>query len=261
MKPPRAVLNLVLVLLVVGLVGGAIVASSGGSSSPAPPSPAQPSATAFADAYIAYLDGLESATALTGATSEVTAIARQGGSIPPPSRAGRLRVIAVRLRGVGGAPTAAATIEATDRRHALQASVGLRFAAGAWRVVSLVPPDFATILAGRTGAAPRTPLALRRAAARFALAYVDYMEGASRRLPSTGATIVHQIDQRQDPLAGIAPTRVRASLISLRFGAPQGAVRSATAVIADRGRHSVTFVLSRTATSWRPAAFVQGVGG
>lgn len=241
---------LVLAGLVALLVVVATVSSRGasGAASAATPS-AQPTAVAFARAYVSYLDGRLTADQLTAATPQAQTMARSGGVIPARDRVGTLALRRVDFSGVHGATRAKASLVAGDRGHTLQAALSLAYIGGRWRVAYLVPPDLSTILA--PPAPPnRVPPAARGAAASFALAYADYREGVTRRLPGGLPFIRQQIASGHDPLAGIKPTRSRPRLISV-LALDQGNLTSVQATVVDRGRRiSFGFILERAAGRW-----------
>ncbi len=219
-----------------------------GASSPAPPS-ARPTAVAFAQAYVSYLDGRTTAGRLTASSPRVEAIARSGGVIPARDRDGALALTRVDFSAVRGASRAKASLVAGDRRHTLQALLSLAYLGGHWQVSDLVPPDLSTLLA--PPAPPnRVPRAARGAAARFALAYADYREGVTSRLPPGLAYIRRQIATGHDPLANIQATRSRPRLVSL-LALDQGELTSVQATVVDLGRRiSFGFILQRSGQRW-----------
>ena len=181
--------------------------------------------------------------------------------IPWSSRAGALSLTELKLAGVAGSSDAQALFAGRDRKHTYTAQISLAYTAGAWRVVDLVPPDLDVVLAPPP-APPLTPTAVRSAAAAFALAYADYVEGATRALPAGLPSIRGQITGGQDPLAGTAPTHVPAQLTKLEFAPVQGNVVGVTAVLSDAGRRlSATFDLERTGGRWHAWWFPEGATG
>lgn len=246
---------LVLSGAIVLLIVIAAVTFRGSSSSPPSPAPSgRPAALAFANSYAGFLDGRSPAAGLPSATTQVKALALSGGTIPAASRAGLLTVRRLRFSGVRGARYATAVMDASDRRHALQAALTLSYADGRWEVSYLVPPDLSTLYAQAAAPPPISP-AVRRAASNFTLAYVDYREHATRRLPPGLPFIRRQIAAGQDPLAGLTPTKERARLESIH-GLPQGSLTSVEAVASDHGRRiDFQFILERAGGLWEPWQF------
>ncbi len=261
MRRRRRSLDLLLALVLVAVLGAAVFVRQGTASSNlrSPPSP-RPVAVAFGSAYLRVLGGGLSAGALPDATARVRDIAAHAGAGAPWRFTGALALDAVRIRYVAHSRAAQVLLTGQDRVRSYPFDLGLNYGHGGWRVVYLVPPDVGTILApGRQ--APSTPAAVRRAAARFALAYADYRESATRLEPPGLPSIRGQIATGQDPLAGTQPTRIRASLRSLAFGPQEGDIVAVSAVLADSGtRPSFSFVLQRATGDWQAWDFPQAAG-
>lgn len=240
---------------IVLLIVIAAVTFRGTSSSPQSPVPSgRPAALAFANSYATFLDGRSPATALPAATSQVKALASSGGTIPTASRAGFLTVRRLRFSGVQGARYATAVMDASDRRHALQAALTLSYSDGRWEVSYLIPPDLSTLYAQAAAPPPISP-AVRRAASNFTLAYVDYREHVRHRPPAGLPLIQRQIAAGQDPLAGLAPTKGPARLDSIN-ALPQGSLTSVEAVASDHGRRiDFQFILERAGGHWQAWQF------
>jgi hypothetical protein len=104
--------------------------------------------------------------------------------------------------------------------------------------------------------------AIRRATTRFALAYADYREAATRTPPAAWPQLRSQITAGNDPLAQTAAQHSPARLRSLSFAPQQGDIAAATAVVSDRAsRLSFSFVMRRVAGTWQAWEFVQGTTG
>lgn len=248
-------------LVLAGLVGLLVVVAafsfSGGSggSGTAPPS-ARPSALAFAQAYVSYLDGRLTGGRLAAASDQVEAVASSGGVIPARDRDGVLSLRRLNFSGVQRAPRAKASLIAGDRRHTLQAVFTLAYLGGRWQVTYLVPPDLSTLLAPPPPPGVVSPAA-HRAAVRFALAYTALRDGAARRAPGGLPQIRQQIATGKDPLAGIPATRSVPRLVSLR-ALGQGTLTSVAVVVATGSRHrSFGFILQRGAGGWQVWQFPQ----
>jgi hypothetical protein len=156
---------------------------------------------------------------------------------------------------VAGAAQAQALVVGRDQRHEYSVEIDIRFLDGRWQVVYMIPPDLTTILAppART---PSTPAALRLAATRFALAYVDYREGATHALPPSLPAMRRQIKTGQDPLVATTPTQSGARLASLAVGPVADGAAAAQAVVVDAGaKLEVEFDLERTAAGWQAWGF------
>lgn len=243
-----------LALIVPVLAGLALVALRGSASSASTVAPsARPTATAFARAYVSFLNGRLAASALPDMTERSRALASSGGRVPVVYR-GQVVLRAVSFTGVLGATSASARVIARAGRHTLEAAFALGYTGGHWRLTHLVPPDFPTVFS--PPAPPvSVPPAARAAAQAFALAYVDYRTGARADAPAGLPTVERQIAADQDPLAATARTRAPAHLVRLQL-LPQGQLTAVDAVLAAGGRRlRFSLILEATGGGWQPWSF------
>lgn len=252
----RVRLDLLLGALAVLAVAAAILVQQGTASSQdlAPSSP-DSALTAFARAYVSYLDGRLPARSLPNASDRVRAIAGGSPPIPAVARRGALELAALRVTYVRGALSAQAAALGRDGAHTYGFTLDLRFANGEWQVSYLVAPDVYTITAApyRRPVAPRT---LRTAASTFALAYGAFREGARSAPPAGASTIEEQIAAGRDPLAGTAPSHAEPRLVAVAFGPAVGGVASATATLTDQGQKlQFDFDLREVAGGWQAWGF------
>jgi hypothetical protein len=251
-----------LALVVVIALAGVLVyhQTSATTTPPHPTSSPRHAAAAFGAAYLGVLGGSLPGSALPDTTAAIRAHAAGEARIPAGSRFGSLRLTSVQTRWVTGADVAQARIVGQDRRHTYPTDLDLTYAGGAWRVVALVPPDVATILA-RPHRPPAVAQPLSAAARAFALAYANYREGATIAAPPGLPPIQGQIHTGSDPLAQTQPTHVPANLDSLAFGPVEGNIVAASATLNDRGSALVfSFNLMRTGTQWRAWSFPETSG-
>ncbi len=257
MRARRIRLDLALALVVAMAVAAAALVHEGtaASSTATPGSPA-PVADAFSRAYLGYLDGGVALAALPDATSGVRSLGNE--QIPPAARSGPIRLTRLQLSHVAGAAEAEALVVGRDRHHKYSFEIDLRSVDGRWLVVYIVPPDLDTILA-RPAHVPAPPSALRLAASRFAVAYVDYREGATHTLPAALPVMRRQIQTGQDPLVATTPTRAAGRLASLVLGPVADGAVAAHAVVLDAGAQvPVEFDLEQTAAGWQAWGFPEG---
>jgi hypothetical protein len=258
----RTALNLGLGLVVLIALAGVLVYHHGSASSStaSPTTSPRAAAASFGAAYLRVLGGSQSGAGLPDTTASVRAHAAQAARIPAAYRSGPVRLSSVQTRWVTGADVAQARIVGRDHRHTYLIDLDLTYSAGGWRVVYVVPPDLATILAPPRHA-PTVAQPLRAAAHAFALAYANYREGASIAPPPGLPSIQGQIHAGSDPLAQTPPTHVPANLESLAFGPVQGNVVAASATLSDRGNPlSFSFNLMRTGSQWRAWSFPETSG-
>lgn len=265
----RVRLDLLLGVALLAVVAAALLYHQSAATPHAGPPKTSPrqAAAAFGAAYMQLLDG-RLADALPDASAAVRASAARGAYIPPPARAGALRLVSVQTRWVTGAVVAQARITGRDAKHTYPADLDLAYENGAWRVVYVTPPDVATILA--TPATPATPEAggahrpgppppppaITQAATRFALAYADYRERATATPPPALPTLSHQIQSGSDPLAQLQPSHAPATAESIAVGPPSGGVVAATATLSDRGAPvTFSFNLMHVGSQWRAWSF------
>ncbi|HEY1514959.1 MAG TPA: hypothetical protein VGF91_00990 [Solirubrobacteraceae bacterium] len=242
-------------LLAVGvvlLVASVFVFRDGSSSSQVPASP-QSVAEAFAGAYLRYLDGQIPLSQVPGADAGVLRTAN-GIVVPPRLREGQLTLVELKVTSVSGS-TATAVFGARDRRDFLPTAITLSRRGGGWEVVGLVPPDMS--LLDPTPKIPPAPSAAKTAASTFALAYVDYREGARHGAPVGLPLIAKQIASRQDPLAHIAATHTAARIDSLELGPVTNRTVAATAQLSDRGSSiTVLFTMQKGRGPWMASQFI-----
>jgi hypothetical protein len=247
--------QLVTLALIAPVVAGlALVALRGSASSASTVAPsARPTATAFARAYVSFLNGHLAASELPDMTERTRALAASGGRVPAAYR-GRVVLRAVPFNGVLGATSASARIIARAGRHSVEAAFALGYAGGHWSVTTLVPPDFPTVFS--PPAPPvSVPAAARAAARTFALAYADYRTGARANPPAGQPTLERQIAAGQDPLAATARTGARARLVRMAL-LPQGRLTAVDAALSAGGRRlSFGFILQAAGGGWQPSSF------
>jgi hypothetical protein len=245
---------LIPILLLPVLGGVALIASRGSASSASTVAPsARPAATAFAGAYVAFLNGRLAVQALPDMTAASRTQAAEGGRVPAPYR-GKVVLSGVRFSGVLGAPKASVGVIARVGSRTLEATVALRYAGGHWLLTTLVPPDLSTVFAPSNPPAA-VPSAVRAAARSFALAYADYRTGASARPPAGLATIEHQLAAGQDPLASTARSRHTARIVRLQI-LPQGQLTAVDAVVAAGSRRlRFGFILQHDGGRWQASSF------
>lgn len=254
MRARRIRLELALVVVVVMAVAAAALVHEGtaASNTVMPGSPA-PVAYAFSRAYLGYLDGTAALSALPDATSRVRSLGSE--RIPRGQRSGPIRLTRLQLSEVAGSAQAQALVVGRDQRHSYSIEIDIRFLGGRWEVTYIVPPDLTTVLAP-PARVPSAPGSLRLAAARFAVAYVDYREGATGTLPASLPAMRSQIKSGQDPLAATTPSHSPARLVSLAVGPVADGAVAARAVVADAGAPlPVEFDLERTAAGWQAWGF------
>lgn len=254
-------LDWLLAVIVVAVVGAAVagrssVASSSGGAVPS----ARPAAAGFAAAYLRYLDGRLSASALPGATESIRR--DPGDTIPTGSIAGALRLTHVALTNVLGSSTAQALfVGRDDKHHQVSARIALAFRNGAWRVVGLIAPDLVTEFAPARPPLSAPPTA-RAAAARFAQAYIDYVEGVARTPPPGAATVLAQIRTGQDPLAQTPRSHGRPRLLALRLGPPGNGTTDVVAKFAAAGStQTFAFLVSGAGRRWQASYLIPGSAG
>jgi hypothetical protein len=257
MRARRIRLDLALALVVAMAVAAAALVHGGtaASSTVTPGSPA-PVADAFSRAYLGYLDGSVGLDALPDTTSRVRLLGDE--QIPPAARSGPIRLTSLQLSHVAGAAEAQALVVGRDRRHEYTVEIDIHFLDGRWQVIYIVPPDLTTILASPAHV-PAAPSALRLAASRFAVAYVDYREGATYTLPVALPAMRRQIQTGQDPLVATTPTHTGARLESLELGPVADGAVAARAVLVDAGAQvPLEFDLQQSAGGWQAWGFPEG---
>jgi hypothetical protein len=253
-KPPHIWLLSIAIVVAVVLVAALGRGHSAGNHRQAAPSatatpptiqPSPPSSTAsvFAKQYVRYLGGETNPSTLTLATAPVRRIARQAGPIPPRSRSGQLRLIS--LQPVSG-QQAAFTMIAHEAQHTLIAQFAMAQLEGQWRVIRLVPPDFAVRLASisapplgvkSTPSNPSPPPGARAAALAFVRRYLLYSYG---RTPASGLKAITATLQRtlaaQPPRVPTAVRSLTPSIRSLTLEHPDGRQWTAIASVTDGQR-------------------------
>ncbi len=252
MRRSGATLNLLLAVGVALLVASVFVFRGGSSSGQAPASP-QSVAGAFAGAYVRYLDGQIPLSQLPDADAGVLRTAN-GVIIPARLRDGQLTIALLDVYDVSRS-AARATFGARDRSHHLATTISLAHRNGGWEVVGLVPPDFSQL--HPPPKIPRAPSAAYTAASAFALAYVNYREGAQKQAPAGQALIAKEIAGSQDPLAHIAATHAAAHLDSLELGPVANGTVAATAKLSDGGSSiTVLFTMQKGSGPWVASQFI-----
>jgi hypothetical protein len=252
MRRSGATINMVLAAGVVLLVVSVFVFRGGSSSGQAPASP-QSVAEAFAGAYVRYLDGQIPLSQLPDADAGVLRTAN-GIVVPPRLRAGELALARLTMTSVSGS-TATAAFGARDRRNSLPTAITLSRRDGSWEVVGLVPPDFSELYPPPK--IPPAPSAAQTAASSFALAYVDYREGARRQPPAGQPLIAKEIAGGQDPLAHVAATHKAAHLDRLQLGPVTNGMVAATAQLSDGGSSvTVLFTMQKQGGLWMASQFI-----
>jgi hypothetical protein len=247
----------VVVAVVVALVASTLGSGGAGGGGTAPS--ARPAATAFARAYLAFLDGHLTASALPAATPQ--ARAQAGTQLPADERFGRLALGRLVLRTVFGAPAATGLFAGRDDRgHRLDVQIALAFRDRRWQVIRIVAPDLTTAFKPRRAAHAAAPQAARRAAAAFARAYLDWVERVSPRRPSGGPAVARQLRAGTDPLSSLHATHRRARVLALQLGPPSGGsvgviVRFSVAGVAPQ---TFAFVLGRAGARWRVSELIPG---
>jgi hypothetical protein len=212
---------------------------------------------AFARSYSAYLDGALPASRLAFASITARDQVLSGGRIPAAFRDGRLTVASVG----GQAATlysAQATIEASNRSESYPFTVQLLRQRQGWQIAQVQPPDLSVDDRTRPVPGPKIPRAGRRAAARFAVAYVDYRAGTGLSLLEVTRTAAGQLRARADSLASSQLMHARATLLGLGYGPLEGDEFTATASLELAGRRvRLTFLMSHSAAGgWECDAFL-----
>jgi len=163
-------------------------APTSATTSRAAPAAKYAAASEFAAAYVRFLDGAGTTSALADAASSVRTQARRAGSIPAARRRGTLRI--TQLRAAVGASDSY-LLTARDHAHAFYAQLTLADQHGRWVVIELTPPDFAQVFAS---AGPRPPppppgsAGAEHAALRFLHAYLPWLYGQAPLRTITTAT-------------------------------------------------------------------------
>jgi hypothetical protein len=252
MRRSGATINLLLAAGVVLVVASVFVFRGGGSSNQTPAS-ARSVADTFANAYVRYLGGQIPLRELPNADAGVLRTA-DGIVVPPRLRPGGLTLAQLAMTSVS-ASRASAVFDTRDGQRYLPTAITLSHRAGTWEVIGIVPPDFSELDARPK--IPPAPSAAQSAASTFALAYVDYREGARKQPPAGQALIARQIASGQDPLAHTAPTHAPAHLDSLKLGPVTNGSVAATAQLSDGGSSfTVLFTMQKGAGPWMASQFI-----
>jgi hypothetical protein len=179
MSRPRSLVILLACLLPLAGCGSSVHRSPPSSRSRTSTAGAsqQTAAALFAAAYVRFLDGAGTATALPDATAPVQQLAAQAGPIPASRRRGTLVLAQLHhAQGAGGSYF----IAARDQAHTFYAQITLRQDHRRWVVVALTPPDFVQALAPAgppPPAPPRGSAAAETAARRFLQSYLPWLYG------------------------------------------------------------------------------------
>ena len=267
-RPPRMLDHLTtrqrLMLLGVGvaviLIAAIALFTVPGREAPAPrttsaaaPPGWQPTASAFARAYERYLTGRAAPRDLP-ATAKARMIAARGGAIPARAHNTRSHLSTITPTAASGS-TVRALFTVQSAGNAYPAEITLTARNGTWRVVDLVPPDFATITAPPAPPPPAVVAELQRAADTFARRYLRYVSGARSTWPAPSPTIRRQIRSGVDPLAE-STADLSDTELALRYGPPQGDRVTVTATIGAATKTAFSFVMRKTRGRWQPYAFV-----
>lgn len=249
-----AVAVAVAVALLASSSGGS--ASGGGATAPSP----RAAATGFANAYLTFLDGRISSSALPSSTA--AAQSQAGPSLTRAQRFGALTLHRLELPTVSGAPAATALFVGRDARgHGVSVQIGLVYRARHWQVVKIVAPDLATAFKTRHVPGAAAPTAARTTAALFARAYLDWVQGATQRRPAGGPAVARQLRNGTDPLHSLHPTHRRAQLLAIELGPPaHGSVDAIARFAATAGGSPQTFafVMSDQRGRWQVTELVPG---
>jgi hypothetical protein len=165
---------------------------------------------AFAHAYARYLGGGGQAGLLPFTTAAVRATIRQTGPIPARGVAGVTSLAA--LGEVNGPDPGSQQIALTIRnaKHGFRAEITLGYKGG-WRVTTLVPPDYDSILGPPPyDTAPTGPASVRAAASSFTRSYVAYTYGHA------GAGKLEAVDKHEQAALAANPPIVRSAIRSLK---------------------------------------------
>jgi hypothetical protein len=211
---------------------------------------------AFVDRYLAYLDGTGTVTALPFASITAREQAGRGGRIPAAFRDGALRV--TRASGENTDYSAQATITAANRSESYVLTVQLLLTQHGWQVAQVSTPDLAMDDDIRPVLGPAVPTGGRLASRLFALGYTAYRTGRSVAIPvRLTATAQSELEEEQDPLAGVARSEAQPRLLGLRFGPLERNEFAVTATVRAGGqRRQFTVLMVKHAGRWECDAFL-----
>jgi hypothetical protein len=181
-----------------------------------------------------------------------------GPAIAPAQRAGRLRLIELKLQAVSGAPVARAEFVGDDRQgRTVSVQIALAYQRGRWQVVTLIAPDLTTALRSRTVRAPSAGPFDRAVASRFTVAYVNWVEGVTHRRPSASAAVARQLAAGQDPLSSLTPSHRRARVLRVELGPlGSGSVDAVVQFQAGGGPRTFAFALTGAGAHWQVSQLI-----
>jgi hypothetical protein len=252
-QPASALAAVTVALLAAGCGGGAHrTVETGSTPRRKPVSGTEASvARAFANAYLAYIDGRITVASLPDATAAVRAAARAGGTVPKDRRVGALTLLA--LKAAAGVKHGV-LVSARNRAGTLYAQETLARTAYGWRVTGLLTPDFVQVFVKqRTATAPRPPgsASAERAARAFLGGYLPYYYGHAPATDVHGDTPALARYLRAHP-PNIPPVmqrlQGRAAGIAM---APAGTGWRALVNVHDaRSTYQLTLTLARVNARW-----------
>jgi hypothetical protein len=174
-------------------------ASTSATSSRGAPAGEYAAASRFAAAYVPFLDGAGTTSALPDAAASVRTLAGRAGSIPAARRRGTL--VITQLRAAVGASDSY-LLTARDHAHAFYAQLTLADQHGRWVVIELTAPDFVQVFAPAGPPPPPPPpgsAAAEHAALRFLDGYLRWLYGHAPLRAITAATSGLLADLRAHP--------------------------------------------------------------
>jgi hypothetical protein len=210
----------------------------------------------FAAAYVEYLARRLSPARLRDWTQSARDEAMAGRPIAHDHRDRTLRLSSCQQQGSTAHSTQALAV-ASDGAHRYPFTVDALRAPAGWRVTELIPPDVSVDQRPSTTRVAGVPARARAAAAAFALAYVDYDQGARHSPPAAAPIVINEIQAGADPLAGQPPTHLPATIVSIRCGPLEHDRFAASATVTDAGRRvTFTFLMHATPRGWQANGFL-----
>jgi hypothetical protein len=240
-------------------VTAAIVTSSSTSTTAIRPAGRPEIAAAiatFTASYARFLNGAPGRV-LSGASVTATSEAQQAGQIPTAFRDGALHITATSsLQST--CCSAQQTIVVSNRQERYPFTVTLLDdGPHGWQVSELVPADLAMDRNTHPVTGFKLPAAARRAAAQFAITYVQFKAGTGLQPTSLTAAAVNAIAQGQDSLAGQTVPKAQPVLEKLEYGPPTGSEFAATATVkAGTATESFTFLMTLEHGAYRVVEFL-----
>ncbi len=173
------------------VIGAALLVACGlsacGSSRHHAPRTEQQTASAFAGAYVRFLDGQGSADTLPHATAAVRGQAASGGRLPAADRVGQLLLVGFKNSG-----PQQLILSARNNKGTLYAQETLAVSRRqGWQVTSLMTPDFEqafTKSSTATAPQPAGSAAARQAARTFLAGFLPYYYGRAKAKTISAAT-------------------------------------------------------------------------